>query len=173
MRALNNIILLTVATLKYDKLVASNFKFQFSTFSCLFVCWPRCRPLRSPRARGATRSAAKLIIIPYSKKITVNTLFEKHSLLTKLAKCTANIALKVTLSVFSCVCVCLFLCVLTAFQACKALFNAFLERQVFTQISGVVQAVGLSWWAWATCAFRIQSFFSLNKVKRKESLSMA
>ena len=46
---------------------------------------------------------------------------------------------------FLCVCVCLFLCVLTAFQACEALFNAFLERQVFTQISDVVQAVGLSW----------------------------
>ena len=44
-----------------------------------------------------------------------------------------------------CVCVCLFLCVLTAFQACEALFNAFLERQVFTQISDVVHAVGLSW----------------------------
>ena len=71
-------------------------------------------------------------------------------MLTKLAKCTANIALKVTLSVFFvcvcvCVCVCLFLSVLTAFQACEALFNALLERQVFTQISGVVQAVGLSW----------------------------
>ena len=62
-----------------------------------------------------------------------------------------------------CVCVCVFPCVLTAFQACEALFNAFLERQVFTQISDVVH----------TCAFRIRSFFSLNKVKRKESLSMA
>ena len=68
-------------------------------------------------------------------------------MLTKLAKCTANIALKVTLSVFVCVCVCvcLFLSVLTAFQACEALFNALLERQVFTQINDVVQAVGLSW----------------------------
>ena len=95
--------------------------------------------------------------------MTVNILYEKHSLLTKLAKCTVNIALKVTLSVCVCVCVCVFPCVLTAFKACEALFNAFLERQVFTQISDVVH----------TCAFRIRSFFSLNKVKRKESLSMA
>ena len=38
-------------------------------------------------------------------------------------------------------CVSEFLYVLTAFQACEALFNTFLERQVFTQISDVVQAV--------------------------------
>ena len=58
-------------------------------------------------------------------------------MLTKLAKRTVNIALKVTLTVV-CVCVSVFLCVLTAFQACETLFNTFLERQVFTQMSDVV-----------------------------------
>ena len=58
-------------------------------------------------------------------------------MLTKLAKCTVNIAFKVTLTVL-CVCVSVFLCVLNAFQACEALFNTFLEQQVFTQISDAV-----------------------------------
>ena len=72
--------------------------FSFSILLCSFVCWLRFSPLRMPKARKQ-HYPCKLINYSYSKKI-IRHCMEKYSLLTKLAKCTLNIALKFTFSVF-------------------------------------------------------------------------
>ena len=69
-----------------------------------------------------------LINYSYSKKI-VRRCMEKYSLLTKLAKCTLNIALKLTFSVF------LFFFVFWLHFTPRHCLRPFLERQFFTQMT--------------------------------------
>ena len=70
-----------------------------------------------------------LINYSYSTKI-IRLCMEKYSLLTKLAKCTLNIALKLTFSVF------LFVFVFWLhFRPPKHCLRPFFERQFFTQMT--------------------------------------
>ena len=70
-----------------------------------------------------------LINYSYSKKI-IRRCMEKYSLLTKLAKCTLNIALKLTFSVFL-----FFFVFWLHFRPPRHRLRPFLERQFFTQMT--------------------------------------
>ena len=70
-----------------------------------------------------------LINYSYSKKI-IRRCMEKYSLLTKLAKCTLNIALKLIFSVFL-----FFFVFWLHFRPPRHCLRPFLERQFFTQMT--------------------------------------
>ena len=91
------------------------------------MCWLHFRPLRMPRTRKQ-HYPSKLISYSYIKKI-IRRCMEKYSLLTKLAKCTLNIALKLTFSVFL-----FFFVFWLHFRPPRHCLRPFFERQFFTQM---------------------------------------
>ena len=89
-----------------------------------------------------------LINYSYSKKI-IRRCMEKYSLLTKLTKCTLNIALKLTFSVYL-----FFFVFWLHFRPPRHCLRPFLGRQFFTQMT--VESTGSPsslWEPWTTLSY--------------------